>query len=124
MIYGSSFSREAIDAELPMILRHASPALLPWYRKDRREAETGGTFWDSKDGKDCHDRQGLDYARRELRRIQADLATEKPLGLGDAPNHRHAILTIMAAKQQAAVEFWEGKCYLLDRVIAAMEAQT
>lgn len=89
-----------------------SHSLLPWLIKDRREAEEGSTFYDHKDKEEKHDRQGLLFAERELRRIKNDLATEKP------HTNRAAILRWQASGQEEQVEFWRGKIYLLDKVIA------
>ena len=102
-----------------MILRHVTKDKLPWLKRDRREAEEGLTRQVTNENGERvieHDRMGLDHARKELRRIQADLAA------ATTPN-RQSILRIMVTQQEAAVRFWEGKMYLLDRVIAALEAQ-
>lgn len=116
---GCSFSREVIDASvLPVV----SKDLLPWLLKDRREAVEGSSFWNAAEGKDQHDRMGLTYAQRELRRIESDLASEKPLP-GGGQSERAAILTIQRNQQAAFVRFWEGKCYLLDKVIEATRAR-
>lgn len=113
-LYGSVWSREMIDSEpLPIVPK----ALLPWLRKDRREAEEGGTFYDSQSKAHVHDRSGLVYAERELRRLTADLASAEPT------SDRAAILRHQLAGQEEQVEFWRGKVYLLDRVIAATEGR-
>src|SRR6185295_15128687 len=109
---GEAFARDYIDASpLPVV----DPSLLPWLLKDRQEAIDGTTFWNAAEGKDQHDRQGLTYAQRELRRLQSDLAAEE--NPNHPPTNRCAILRIMVTQQECAVRFWEGKCYLLDRVI-------
>lgn len=112
--YGSVWSREYIDAEpIPVV----SKTLLPWLLKDRREAEEGSTFFNVKEGKDEHDKQGLKAAERELRRIKSDLATEKP------DSQRALILARQAEGMAERVEAWAGKIYLLDRVISATQGR-
>lgn len=110
--YGSVWSTAYIDAHpLPRVPRD----LLPWLKKDRREAETGGTFWNVKEGRDEHDKQGLHHAEREVRRIKSALDDEDPA------TDRAAILSHQLDGQEQQVEAWRGKCYLLDKVIAATE---
>lgn len=118
MIYGSVWSKEYIDASpLPVVSRE----LLPWLKKDRREAEVGTTFFNVKEGRDEHDKQGLEYAERELRRIKADLDMEsKKRAPGDRETDRTAILRWQAEGVADQVEFWRGKMYLLDKVIASV----
>ncbi len=112
--YGSVWSKEYIDANpLPVVSRD----LLPWLKKDRREAEVGAMVKATgKDGKTetTHNKEGLEHAERELRRIQNDLATEKP------DSNRAAILRWQAEGMADRVEFWRGKMYLLDKVIASV----
>lgn len=113
--YGHAFSPEVIAASPPLLV---DPSLLPWLRKDRREAETGAfrTAID-KDGKQTtsHDRQGLEHAQKEARRIERDLAAAIP------GSNRAAILAIQQVQAACAVQFWQGKMALLDRAIAAAE---
>ncbi len=106
--YGHAFSPEVIAAT-PLPVVH--PSLLPWLRKERVAAVEGSTYWNGKE--DTHDRMGLTYAQRELRRIESDLA--------DAKDDRAAILAIQQTQQRIFVQFWEGKMALLDRIIAATE---
>jgi hypothetical protein len=115
---GHSFSPTVLEASpIPSV-----PAeLLPWLRKDRREAVDGVTFYNSATGKDQHDRMGLTYAQRELRRIETDIRDALRAN-GDMPNDRTAILTIQRNQQACFVQFWEGKIWLLDRMIAAAQA--
>lgn len=112
MIYGSVWSKELIDSEPPL---KVSKDLLPWLLKDRKQAEEGTMFFNVKEGRDEHDKQGLDYAERELRRIKADLATEK-----SPDTNRAVILAHQARGQQEQVDFWRGKIYLLDKTIASL----
>lgn len=121
MTYGSVWSREYIDAHpIPEV----SKSLLPWLIKDRREAEEGATFYNSATGKDEHDRQGLQHAERELRRIKSDLAlSAKTRDEGDRESSRTAILRWQATGQEEQVEFWRGKVYLLDKVIAVTQGR-
>lgn len=115
-LVGDVWSREYIDANpLPVV----SKELVPWLVKDRREAETGGTFYNSATGKHEHDRQGLEYAERELRRINSDLALSVKQG---DESDRTQILRHQAKGQEEQVGFWRGKVYLLDKVIAAAKA--
>lgn len=112
--YDSVWSPEYINTHpLPKVSRH----LLPWLIKDRREAETGSTFYNSETKQHDHDRQGLEFAERELRRIKSDLATEKP------DSQRAIILSRQAEGQQERVDFWRGKCYLLDKIIEETKKQ-
>ena len=114
MIYGSVWSKETLDSQpLPKV----SKSLLPWLIKDRREAETGASFYNSATGKNEHDRQGLEHAERELRRIKTDLASAKE------GTNRAAILSWQMTGQEEQVEFWRGKMYLLDKVIAATQGR-
>lgn len=107
-LYGSVWSNATIDGEpLPKVPKH----LLAWLTKDCKEAEEGTSFFNVKEGRDEHDKSGLDYAERELRRIRGDLASEKP------GSDRAIILGRQELGQQERVEFWKGKIYLLDRVI-------
>lgn len=111
--HGDIFSLAYIDSNpLPQVPKD----LLPWLVKDRREAEEGGTFYNSATKVHEHDRSGLHYAERELRRIQTDLAEAKP------ESDRAAILRHQEEGMQQRVVFWRGKCYLLDKVIAATRA--
>lgn len=113
MIYGFAYSPEVLDSTpLPVVPRH----LLPWLIKDRKEAEVGTTYYNSETKQHDHDRSGLDYAERELRRIAADLRTP-----GNSAD-RNAILSHQLDGQQQRVDFWRGKIALLDRVIAATQA--
>lgn len=113
MVYGSVWSKEYIDANpIPVVSRE----LLPWLKKDRREAEVGAMVRaTNKDGKTetTHNKEGLEYAERELRRIHSDLAGEKP------DSDRATILRWQAEGMADRVEFWRGKIYLLDKIIAA-----
>lgn len=114
MIYGSVWSREYIDSNpIPVV----SKTLLPWLLKDRREAEMGSSFFNVKEGKDEHDKAGLQHAERELRRIRSDLATEKP------DSQRAQILAHQARGMAERVEAWSGKIYLLDKVISATQGR-
>lgn len=114
IIYGSVWSREYIDASpIPVVSRE----LLPWLKKDRREAETGAMVKaTNNDGKTelTHNKEGLEYAERELRRIKGDLASETP------GTDRAIILSHQAEGMADRVEFWRGKMYLLDKMIAAV----
>ena len=113
MINGPAFSITVLDAEqLPAIPKH----LLPWLLKDRREAVDGSTFYNTQTKEHQHDRMGLTYAERELRRIKVEL--EQPSNSAD----RNAILALQFQGQEASVEFWRGKIYLLDKMIAAAQA--
>lgn len=114
-IYGSVWSPAYIDAQpLPVVPRE----LLPWLKKDRREAETGAMVRaTNNDGKTelTHNKEGLEYAERELRRIKADLAGEK------SGTDRHVILSRQVEGMMERVEFWRGKMYLLDKIIEATQ---
>jgi hypothetical protein len=112
--YGSVWSTTYIDASpIPVVSRD----LLPWLKKDRREAEVGAMVRaTNKDGKTetTHNKEGLEHAERELRRIQSDLASER------SDTDRAAILRWQAEGMQDRVEFWRGKMYLLDKIIASV----
>lgn len=111
-VYGSVWSQAYIDAHpIPVVSRE----LLPWLKKDRREAEEGAMVKaTNKDGKMevMHNGEGLEKAERDLRRITSDLANEKP------ESDRAAILRWQAEGMADRVEFWRGKIYLLDKIMA------
>lgn len=115
--YGSVWSREYIDSEpIPVV----SKSLLPWLKKDRREAEEGAMVKaTNKDGKMeiAHNGEGLERAERDLRRIKGDLAAETP------GSDRSIILARQAEGMAERVEAWQGKIYLLDKVIAATQGR-
>ncbi len=114
--HGDVFSLAYIDSNpLPQV----SKDLLPWLVKDRREAEEGAMVKaTNKDGKTetTHNKEGLHHAERELRRIQSALAEAQP------QSDRATILRKQEDGMQQRVDFWRGKCHLLDRVIAATKA--
>ncbi len=110
-----AFSASKIDSEpLPVV----SPSLLPWLRKDRKEALDGSYHWDVKLGKEVHDGSGLIKARQSLRAAQTALAA------GPSDPKVAAFLEFQRGAAQGKVGFYEGKIHLLDRVIAATEAQS
>lgn len=97
---------------------HISKDLLPWLIRDRREAEvgSGNTCYNPETKEYEPDKQNLNYAERELRRIKTDLANAAP------GSNRAAILALQVSGQEKTVQFYRGKCHLLDRVIAATKA--
>lgn len=104
---------------IPYIDSHPIPVvrkdLLPWLIKDRRQAEVGAMIKvTNKDGKTetTHNKEGLEYAERELRRIVTALNGE-PHG-----TDRHTILSNQKEGQEERVSFWRGKIYLLDKTIS------
>lgn len=107
------FSLAYIDSQpLPVVSRE----LLPWLLKDRREAEEGSHLWDTKAGKDVHDGSGLRKARQSLKAATNALA--------DSPTDPKVLAFLTEQRGAAAgkVAFYEGKCHLLDRIIAATKA--
>ncbi len=108
--YGSVWSKETIDSEpLPTVSRE----LLPWLIKDRREAVEGVWGKDS-NGKPAHDGSGLDKAKRSLRAAET--------GLSEGPTDAKVLrfLTEQVSTARGKVAFYEGKIYLLDKVIASL----
>lgn len=104
-----SFSREIIDSQpLPVVSRD----LLPWLIKDRREAETGAFYWDTKKGELVPDGSGLEHAEKDVRQATAKLE-------GNLSADMRAIWELQLAGARGKAEFYRGKMYLLDKVIAA-----
>ncbi len=109
MQYGSVFSKEYIDANpIPVV----SPGLLPWLKKDLETAHVGCMVSDKKTGEPVHDRSGLDFAVNELKGLEAKARETKNAELA-------AIYSIQVGWAQKKVEFWRGKIYLLEKIIAA-----
>lgn len=111
-IYGSVWSREYIDAHPLPIIR---PDLLPWLIKDRAEAVEGGYMWDVKTSKQVHDGSGLQKAEQSLRAAKKALTeTDDPKAVEFLKGQLHSA--------EGKAEFYAGKIYLLDKVIAATQA--
>jgi hypothetical protein len=105
-----AFSPEGIAATpIPIYPRE----VIPWLQRDRKDAVEGGTRYNHEKKEIEPDGLGLTYATRELKRLERDRA--------DAEGTRKDILTIMIGQQRYAVQFWEGKINLLDRIIAAAQ---
>lgn len=114
-IYGPAFSKETIDSQtLPVVSRD----LLPWLLKDRKEA-LEGSMAKSQNKKGeirmVHDGFGLDKAEKSLRQAEAGLA-ENP-----ADPKVVKFLNEQVAMAKGKVGFYEGKIYLLDKVIAGIQ---
>lgn len=110
--YGFAFDKSTIDAApLPSIPKH----LLPWLKKDRKEAVEGVHHKDST-GQMIHDGSGLEKAEQDLRKVQTDL-----LAKGNSKD-RQAILEMQKIGAEINVQFYQGKIYLLDKVIATTES--
>lgn len=106
-IYGRAFSREVIDSE-PVV--KLPKELIPWLQNDMREA-IEGTFVKDHKGNPEHDGQGLDKAEKYLKTTQALLKSE-------ADEKNIAFIKVQLANAQNKVEFYRGKIYLLDKLIA------
>lgn len=105
-----AFSPEGIAATpIPVYNREA----IHWFQRDRKDAVEGAMRYNPETKQEEHNGQGLDYAVKELKRLERDL--------GDATGTRRDVLTIMVGQQRLAVQFWEGKIALLDRLIAAAQ---
>ncbi len=107
-----AFSPEAIAATpVPVYNRE----VIPWFKADRQNAIDGKMRYNPDSKQNEHDGQGLDYAQRELDRLERDHAAAD-----EGP--RKEILSILLTQQRYAVQFWTGKIALLDRLIAAAQA--
>lgn len=105
---GPAFSIEVIDSEVvPIVPKH----LMPWLIRDRREAQEGAFVKDSS-GKTMHDGAGLDKAQKALRQVEIALTTKQT----DAKIIE--FLQEQLATAKGKVEFYSGKIYLLDKIIA------
>ncbi len=110
--HAHAFSPEGVAAtHVPAYPREA----VHWFKADRQYAVEGGMRYDPKEKVHEPDGMGLEHAQRELKRIERDHET--------ATGDRRAILAIMLTQQRYAVQFWQGKIALLDRLIAAAQTQ-
>ncbi len=107
-----AFSPEAIAAtHVPAYNRET----IHWFKADRQDAIDGAMRFNPHSKQLEHNGLGLDHAVSELARLERDHEA--------ATGDRKAILAIMVTQQRCFVQFWEGKIALLDRLIAAAQAQ-
>lgn len=111
MRIGDVWSKEYIDSEpIPVVSRD----LLPWLKKDRREAMEGAMVkaTDKEGTKIVHNGEGLKCAERDVRRSTSALATATdPKAI--------EFLKIQLGTAEGKAGFYRGKIYLLDKIIAA-----
>lgn len=112
MIHDHAFS--------PAVLAHHripayNAAALPYLLRDRKEAVEGGMRYNPETKEQEHNGEGELHARAMLKRLENRLQ-------GDISDNLRAILTIQLAQQRVAVQFWEGKLWLLDQMIALAKA--
>ncbi len=106
------FSKEYINT-VPTTMM-VDKAMRPWLIKDRKEAVEGRSILF--EGKLVHDCQGLDYAKKELAAVMAKLEDKS---LYSYNSTLLPIYQIQKVQLEKKVEFWEGKIYILDYLIAA-----
>lgn len=113
VVHGNAFSPEVLAiTPIPVFNREA----VQWLRADRKDAVEGAMRFDPKEKVWEHNGQGLDHAVKELKRLERDLEI--------ASGTRRDILAIMVKQQRCTVQFWEGKIWLLDQMIAAAQKAT